>query len=295
MADSDWFIAIAKFRGLFENAYQGTVFGGPVGTLVRLPDRLGGAQQWRPSLQALVAGNKAAFFELLQAKAHFLMLPKKIVTTLKESSRFQLDEASVGSVAQGRTDYDEETHTAVCHVPGASASLARSASGIGRNNDRDFAGVETIYHEMTHAWLALHEFYDDEFQKLYADGVAAYQSVKLDTGSEVPAWIGFTEAAAYYVGDKISRWCDALYRLDEFSRFKPQDPVDLQFQLESIAVRYNKFQPTYGKTLLGTVQSPDLSTALRDAIDKMILDGCPLTKPFDDTPLASLRAALSGP
>ena len=35
-----------------------------------------------------------------------------------------------------------------------------------------------------------------------------------------------------------------------------------------------------------------LSDALRHAIDEKILEGRPLTEPFDDTPLAGLRASL---
>jgi hypothetical protein len=46
--------------------------------------------------------------------------------------------------------------------------------------------------------------------------------------------------------------------------------------------------------VLVAIESPDLSPALRDAIDKKVLDGLPLTQPFDQTPLAGLSNALAG-
>jgi hypothetical protein len=297
MAGSDWLFPIELVRKSFEGGYKGTVFAGSVGTVTPLPGALGGDQKRWPALQAVVTVSKDPFFALLREKAHFLMLPKTIVITMEETSRVKLLEDSVGEGAYGQTDCDEDTHQAVIHLPGASQSLARAASSLGRNNDRTLEIFAKIYHEMTHAWLCLHEFYDNEFQKLYADGVAAYQSVKLDTGFDPPLpKTSFSEAAAYYVSDKIARWCEALYQLDLLSRDKPgpQSTLPLDFQLESIADRYNRFEPTYGQVVTGRIQSPDLSTALRDAINKKILDGSPLTKPFDETPLAGLRNLLLG-
>jgi hypothetical protein len=51
-----------------------------------------------------------------------------------------------------------------------------------------------------------------------------------------------------------------------------------------------------GKVAGKAIKSPTLSRpelqALRDAIDRKILDGRPLTKPFTETPLAHVRDAL---
>jgi hypothetical protein len=177
-------------------------------------------------------------------------------------------------------------------IPAASEALARAASSIGRDNSKNLHIFEAIYHEMTHASFCLHESFDGEFQKLYADGLAAYGKATLDTGRVLPADLAFTEAAAYYVGDKIARWCDALYNLDVLSRDPPQDLLTLDFQLESIARNYDKVVPIYGKTLMGSIQSPELSADLRKAIDKKLLDALPMTKPFAETPLAWLQRAL---
>lgn len=296
MADTNWHFPIELVRILrsLESGYQGTVFAGRVGTVTPLPDALGGDQKQWPALQDTAAKSKDPFFELLRAKAHFLMLPETIVTTLKETSRVRFLEDSVGEERAGTTDCDEKTHTASIHIPAASQALARAASSLGRDNAQNLGIFKAIYHEMTHAWLCLHEFYsnDNELQKLYADGVAAYSRATLDTGRVLPAELAFTEAAAYYVGDKIARWCEALSKLDALSRNPPQDLAALDFELESIALGFGKFVPTYGQTLMGSIQSPDLSPALRDAIDKKVLDGLPLTKPFAETPLAGLRRAL---
>ena len=307
MANDRWatatFEAVGNVVHAFESIYTRTVFArvhgleaGPVGTLAPLPDALGGDEKRRPALQAVVTVSKDSFFELLRAKAHFLMLPETIVTTMKETSRVKLFEDSVG-ILDGRTDWDEEAKQASIHIPKASEALVRACSSLGRDNARDLKIVDTVYHESTHAWIDLREFYDDEFQQFCADGIEAYRSAMTVTNTPVPEKLAFSEATAYYVGDKIARWCNALYDLDVLSRAKPQAPGGLDFELESIAIRYDKFVPTYGKVFLlgGDIKSPDLSTALRDAIDKKLLDGFPLTKPFSRTPLADLRNALSAP
>jgi hypothetical protein len=49
----------------------------------------------------------------------------------------------------------------------------------------------------------------------------------------------------------------------------------------------------YGTVKHVDIKSPELSDALRDALNKKVLDGLPLTKPFDQTPLAGLRDALA--
>jgi hypothetical protein len=296
------FETVGKVVHAFESIYTRTVFArahgleaGPVGTLSPLPDALGGDQKWRPALQAVVTVSKDSFFELLRAKAHFLMLPETIATTLKETSRVQLFEDSAG-VLDGLTEWNEEAKTASIHIPKASEALVHAASSLGRDNNQNLKILETLYHESTHAWIDLREFYedDDAFQQLYANGLDAYQSATTATKTPVPAKLAFSEAAAYYVGDKIARWCKALYDLDVLSRDKPQAPGGLDFELESIAIRYDKFVPTYGKVVLaGEITSPELSIPLRDAIDKKILDGLPLTQPFSRTPLADLRNALS--
>jgi hypothetical protein len=294
MGGSDWFLPIDMVRRSFESGYRGTVFAGPVGTVTPLPAALGGDPNWWPALQAVVTVSKDAFFELLRQKAHFLMLPKTIVTTLKDTTRLQFFEDSAGELGAGRTDWDPETDQASIHVPGASPALVRAAGSLGRDTAQNFRVLDTLYHELTHAWLYLQAFSDNELKKLYADGAAAYRDATSVTDTPVPAQLAFSEAAAYYVGDKIARWCEAVYRLDVLSRTKPQDPEALDFELGSIALRYDKFVPTYGKVALlgGDIKAPALSTDLRDAIDRKILDGLPLTKPFSDTPLAGLRNAL---
>jgi hypothetical protein len=292
---SEWFIAIDKFRGLFESADRGTVFGGP-GPVSPLPNALGGDRKQWPLLAA-PAKSKEGFFALLEAKAHFLMLPKTIVRTLKETWRTQISE-SVAPGAAADTLTDETPRQAEMRIPGSTDSLAKVGYDLGRVNTslvEDYVMLARIYHEMTHTWIWLAEFYDDEMQNLANNGYVAYLSAKDGNGNDLEGRIAFSEAAAYYVADRILRWCKSLHDLDVLMRTKPEDPNDVLTSVQGMVEYYEKTDETYGVVMDKKIASPPLSKQLRDAINKKILDGRPLTKPFAETPLAGLRNWLSHP
>ncbi len=294
MADN-WASVLEDIVGRFETGTFLTVFETP-GKLARLPNALGGDRMQWPLL-AVPARKKEGFLTLLRAKAHFLMLPKPIVDVLKETWRAEFDEAV--SAAKGSTgEHSVPTRGAFMHIPGASDGLASVGFDLGRmpmGAPVPYDILDTIYHEMTHAWLWLAEFYDADMQKLATDGTIAYASATGVSGTVFNPWTAFTEAAGYYVGDRISRWCIALRDLD---RLRLVPPADLQSELQKIADTYDTFGTyAYGRVPVGPtteeqIASPELSKPLRDLIDKKILDGRPLTKDFADTPLAGLRDAL---
>jgi hypothetical protein len=267
------------------------------GKVSRLPNSLGGdPTQWAPL--AAAAKTKESLFTLLRAKAHFLMLPKTIVLTMKDDSRVEFDEAA----GTGKAGTSENTgpRGAWMHIPGASDGVASVGYDLGRVSTAVPASydiLDSLYHEMTHALLWLQEFYDAEVQKLYADGVAAYAGARGVDGTAFEARKAFTEAASYYVGDRISRWCIALRGLDVLWRSPPMYRSELREKLQRIIDTYDTFGTyAYGRVPVDSTEeqiaSPELSKPLRDAIDKKILDERPLTKDFADTPLAGLRDAL---
>ena len=78
-------------------------------------------------------------------------------------------------------------------------------------------------------------------------------------------------------------------------RTRPEDPNDVLTRVQGMVEYYEKTDETYGVVMDKKIASPALSTELREAINKKILDARPLTKPFAETPLAGLRAWLSHP
>jgi hypothetical protein len=308
MLSSDWFFPISKLRDAFENGYRGTFLAGPVGTVTTLPANLGGDSKWWPALKASIGVSNAAFFELLHAKAHFLMLPKTIVTALKENEKARLTEDVPPDDVGADTVFTSSPRSAWMRIPTASDTVVKAANGLDRNNVLNLGRYDIlarIYHEMTHAWLWLHADYDNEFQTLWSDGVVAYLHAKGVDGTDLgnQADMAFSEAAAYYVRGRIYRWCAAIDDLAALTANKSsQSKEEMKSQVQEIITRYDEYTaPTPqvainrgGVTVLVAIESPDLSPALRDAIDKKVLDGLPLTQPFDQTPLAGLSNALAG-
>ncbi len=295
MADSAWFSPIDTVLGSITSRYNTNVFVAPIGTLAPLPAWLGGDPKQWIRLQGAASKSKDAFFVLMSAKARFLMLPQTIITKVKESWRIQLEEHTLPKGLDGLTVLNPDVQTVIVDVPTASLALARSASSLGRSNENNLSIFAAIYHEMTHALIYLREFYDEEFQNLCNDGFAAYDPATGDDGANLYPTTAFSEAAAYYVSDKVDRWCSALYQLDVVSRNTTQAAAFRNDELDTIAFNYNKRKGPYGIVLEDPIKSPDLSDALRAAIDKQILDNGPLTQPFDDTLLGKLSTALRLP
>jgi hypothetical protein len=282
------------------------------GKIAKLPNALGGDRGQWPSLAA-AAEHKDGFFEILWSKAHFLMLPKPIVTFMKYSDR-----VSISEQAPDRPQAKGETHCgrlpdpqgnmilgASMRIPGAGKSLARVGYRLGGADTEpldpfdpdECAILGTIYHEMTHAWLCLREFSDSDIQKLHEAGGIAYKHSVGTNETPFDQDIAFTEAAGEYVEDRILRWCTALYGMAKVL----QDPKTFRWKLTShptIAEEYDRPLGMFGIVGGEEIASPKLSDAacqpLRAAIDKKLLDGLPLTQRFDDTPLAVLRDAVLG-
>lgn len=310
MGDDRWAAMFDDMVRAFETGSFLTVFEqrGKVG---RLPDALGGDWKRWPALAAAANASvsKNSFFELLQAKAHFLMLPKPIVAILKESSSVKIDE-NVGAGQAYTSQFDYDPPEARMHIPNAGTGLASVGYNLGRPPTTlaviptDYNVLDSIYHEMTHAWLWVQP--DAEIQKLHRDGARAYTPAVGVNGTPFDPYTAFTEAAAYYVGHRVLRWCKSLAALDILMR-APLTDSDRATKLQAIVADYEKdnyddFDPTYGAVAVDTgdnieekISQPPLSKPLRDAIDKKILDGRPLTKPFADTPLVSLRDAVMSP
>jgi hypothetical protein len=296
----DWFRAIDPIRRAFESGSRGTFLGEPGRLIARLPDALGGdSKQW--PLLAAPAKGKAGFFALFQAKARFLMLPRRIVDAMMESDQLAISEKPIPAAFKGETQQNLDPRSAEIRIPGVSDALARAGGDLGRVDldpgPYDQYNVFGItYHELMHAWLWLQEFYDDEIGKLYRDGLAAYVGSTGVAGTIFAPHSAFSEAAAYYVSDRIRKWCTALRSLDRLLRAPPADRTELETYLQSIVEGYNRVPTDAWVRLDGDalekIASPMLSDALRHAIDEKILEGRPLTEPFDETPLAGLRASL---
>jgi len=239
---------------------------------------------------------RQAWRSLVQRKAYFLRLPQTIVSTMRQSDRVSLSEqAPEDPDALGETTQIASPRGAEIRIQGASDALARIGCELGRSNISlvsQYKMLSTIYHEMTHAWIWLHEFYGNPFQTLWSDGVAAYTLAQDVNGKHLAPDEAFTEAAAAYVGDRILRWCKAIQDVDVLIRDKLKDLEEIQMKLQWIADDYDAVVPTYGTVDHVKVASPDLSAALRDAINTNMLDAGPCTKAFADTPLGDLGTAL---
>ncbi len=300
----DWFRAIDPIRRAFESGSRGTVLGEPGRLIARLPDALGGDQkQW--SLLAAPAKGKEGFFALLQVKAHFLMLPKRIVEFLSDSSSVSFSETAPVRGAGADTQPEESFfsgNSVELHIPAAADGLVWAGHDLGREPLSALGGyqiLEIIYHELTHSLWWLRESADADIQKLWDDGVRAYTPAVAESGTQLPPTVSFTEASAYYVGDRISRWCTALSRLNTLLLAPPADRAQLETELHLLAAQYDADVQVYGTVYLGPpstgfqkIREPALSDKLRAGINEKILDGLPLTERFDDTPLAGLRASL---
>jgi hypothetical protein len=235
-------------------------------------------------------------------KAEFFMLPKRIVEAMKESSKMSITEKPIAKAFKGETWDYTDPRSAEVRIPGASDALTSAGwdlaqVGVPPASYKEYTILHVIYHELTHAWIWLQEFYDAEIGDLYRAGLDYYKHPIGVNGTEFKPEAAFTEAAAYYVGGRVQRWLASLRSLDVLLRDPPADRVKLEGLLKSVAEAYDSV-PTDAKVKVGPesteqVASPAaLSKALRDALDEKFLEGGPLTEPFDDTPFAGLRASL---
>jgi hypothetical protein len=304
---NDLFDALEEIRKSLEADNRGTVFTKPGTPVAPLPDALGG-DQTKSYFLAAPAKGKEGFFALLHAKAHFLTLPKRIVEFLRDSSKVWLSEAATGPGAAAETNpsYDSDGNilSVEMRFPMASEGLVYAGHNLGRPAPQaggEYALMGTIYHEMTHALLMLSEDADVGIQTLNDDGSSAYNHSVGANGTEFDGSAAFTEAAAYYVEDLVVRWGEALSSMSRLL-FLPEPKPDRDWfllEVSRIVEKYDHYVPVYGTVGFKDgpnedIKEPWLLDDLRDKINERILDGRPLTKRFDDTPLADLREALLG-
>jgi hypothetical protein len=294
MAVLDWVLPLSQIRQSLQVGGKNTVFDAPPGKLAPLPGALGGdKRQW--NLLAAPAKGKYGLFKLLEMKAQFFMLPQRLIAIMN-TTRVRYLETGVGPGNAGETLRLESPRQSEIHIPGTADALVRSLWDIGQESIPDVTTIsvlDTLYHEMTHAWLWLNEFYDAEIGDLCRNGVREYTGAKGVNGTVFLAYSAFTEAAGYYVGSRITRWCTALQDLDYLTHARPAIPNEW----DTIAAAYDKDIPTRGIVNLGDgkherIASPEMSDELRAAIDEKILEGLPLTRKFEDTPLKPLQDAI---
>jgi hypothetical protein len=297
-------------RDTFEKSTAFTVFGVGPDRVMQLPKALGGDPTTWATLTSAVSSERDAWLDLLWAKAHFLMLPKPIIEFMKSApwQRVSVNDQTVaGAAADATLDKYGTFRSTTMHLPGSYAYLPRLGYELARTTTAVSVGYDLIgriYHEMTHAWLWLEELADADLQKLYVDGLAAYAHATDASGTVLDLELAFSEAAAYYVEDRIIRWCTALSELDRLRReavtpvAAPPNQPSLRDRVDAIVAAYDKPRSLYGVVFqdgsMHTITSPAITPTLRAAIDKKLLDGRPLTKPFADTPLANLAIALAG-
>jgi hypothetical protein len=310
--DNPWFTAIDTIRDALETGTRRTALEQP-GTVAKLPAALTLRVDQKP-WPSLVAPGKlnVGFFVLLAAKAHFLMLPKRIVEFMMHSSRVRISEITAGPGAVGKTipwsDPDGNLLWVEMRIPMASDGLVFAGRNLGRQVPGHVPGeyevLVSIYHEMTHALLDLKEDAGADIQKLHDNGSSAFDHAVGVGGTLFSGDDAFTEAAAYYVDDKINRWCEALSLLS-YHLFRSQaDPAwrsgevsdSLRKDVADIVTNYDAYVPAYGTVSLNgaaeDIKEPWLLDDLRKEINEKVLDGRPLTKSFDDTPLKDLRKTL---
>jgi hypothetical protein len=300
---NDLFDAIKEIRESLEADNKGTVFSKPGTPVAPLADRLGG-DLTQSYLLAAPAKGKQGFFALLHAKAHFLTLPKRIVEFLRDSSKVFTSEAptGLGAAAETNPTYDSEGEliSVEMRFPMASEGLVYAGHNLGRPalpSAGEYIMLGRIYHEMTHALLMLSEDADVGIQKLNDEGSGAYNRSVGVNGTAFDGSDAFTEAAAYYVDDRVVRWGEALSSLSRLLFMPNPDHDWLRGEVSRIVEKYDHFAPVYGTVAVAPgvnedIKEPWLLDELRDKINEKILDGRPLTLPFDKTPLADLRDSL---
>jgi len=159
--DDRWAAFLDDIVRAFEIGTFLTAFEVP-GKVGRLPNALGGdPDRW--SLIAAPAKGKKGLFELLQAKAHFLMLPKRIVAIMN-TTRVRFLDAAPTEGADGDTQGQDYPRLAEIRILGAGDALAKAGWDLGRagtapDPHNTYNILDTLYHELTHAWLWLQEFF----------------------------------------------------------------------------------------------------------------------------------------
>ncbi|MEV8597351.1 hypothetical protein [Streptomyces sp. NPDC052012] len=287
-----WAIA-REFGRRLESTVDLTVFGSTPGTLIPLPDALGGDPLQRPQLTQL-ASTSAGFLSLLRAKAHFLMLPERVIDDIRTAkTRFDFSGWFVSEAAETR--YVGNTVLAIRLAPDTPAFVAKLGSGIGGAMESELSKVGTIFHELCHAWMVEIVAESGPWQEREHAGVTHYADARVTGGESVNPRAAYLEAAGDYVGDRVVAWYRTLVVLSGLLVIKGTVPADqLTEPVESVRMEYDE---EMAKQLYGAVSglplaSPGMPSELREALDAEVLDSLPLTRPFDKTPLRTVYDAI---
>ena len=148
-------------------------------------------------------------------------------------------------------------------------------------------GVQTIYHESTHAYLYLHKN-NEPIRSFYARGTQYYQgagTAHKRTTSD-PEMV-FQEACAVYVGNRAAAWWLALYTLSMFIAKGMLTPKWIDY----IRTAYDKTmtEVVVGYSVEGGEQDPTtrpIDPGMRAFLDSELLEN-KITDKFDQVPLFS--------
>lgn len=290
--------AIARELGRqLESAVDLTVFGAGPGTVAPLPDALGGDPLELPRLTG-GASTAKGFLALLRAKAHFLLLPERVVDDVSAAG-LRFDFSGWFLTEEAETRYVGNTVVAVRLASGTPAYLAGLGASIGRGSSvSSTSALDTIYHELCHAWMVEIVAAFDAWQRRARDGEAHYASARVRGGGAISARAAYLEAAGSYVGQRVAAWYQALELLSGLLTVGGTAPADRRTTVaRQLREEYDR---SWGRQVYGTVNSapllaPSLPPELRAALDAQVLDGLPLTRSFDETPLRALYDAVLAP
>ena len=286
-------IALDLLQSL-EDAADLTVLGAGPATLSALPDALGGDPAQQADLTA-GASSPVGFLDLLRGKAHYLMLPASVVADLRDADvAVQFSDIQQASPADSQdTPADLVTVQLGTAVP---AYLAALGAALGRQPvPPDSVPLGAIYQQAALAWLGAVAPVRPDWPGILSAGTDAYSDTQVTGGATADPQQACLAAAGAYVAARTAAWYDALHALS--NAITAQDTIDhdqLTSLLESARSHYEAVagQQVFGAVDGSTIESPDLPDDLRQALDTHMLEGLPLTRSFDETPLRPLSDAI---
>jgi hypothetical protein len=293
-----WGTILREFGRRLESAVDLTVFGAGPGTVTPMPDALGGDPlQWPQLTQD--ASTATGFLNLLRAKAHFLVLPERILDDIRVA-KLPFDFSGWFISGEAETRYLGNTVVAIRLAPDTLTFVAQLGAGIGRGGpvEPQAPALGTVYHELCHAWMLEIVKGFETWQRLERDGVTHYAAARVTDGTSVNPRAAYLEAAGSYVGARVLAWYQTLFRLAGFLAVKGTTPADsLATVTRGAREDYDQRmdREVYGVVGGRELMSPGLPPALREALDAQVLEGLPLTRPFDETPLRALYDAILAP
>jgi hypothetical protein len=263
-----------------------TIFGDGPTTLARLPDALGGDPAEAETLAAQ-AGARMGFLETLRAKAHYLMLPERLVDDIRRLGIrvIFLDAVPGGAGAPVETGILTLSTSLPHYVATLGADLGR------RTTTAVAAPLAALYEQLTLLWLATSE----RGQELTGVGALAYATTTTADGEPVAPAEAFRQAAAGYVAARTTAWFEIVHGLSNAIQTRAGiDEERAAELLEGLRAQYNGVaaRRVFGSVGGSPILTPELPTELRGRLDTALLDDLPATRLFEDTALPTLRDAI---